>query len=250
MISCSKLLISLLFIWDPRLLAHSRLLCECRHFLAFIPPPECALDPRKARAVLQKGRRVPALPASSSRWAGPGRAGPRAGREAGELRDAQGPSRRWRWLVEAGRQQEKRGGQPVSFLLASVGAEEQEVPNRPASGHGGLLSRLSRLEAEVQYLSQELRAEKLLWSSRYLELLREQQGLLAQLQGQDQTLWLQDLEGQTDAWGPPDGPRGPSDPGSTARGVGTQTGEEGAAGPRRHRDVPGQQGAWSRLPPT
>ncbi|XP_072835726.2 uncharacterized protein LOC110082782 isoform X3 [Pogona vitticeps] len=132
----------------------------------------------------------------------------------------------------------------------AAGAEEQEVPNRPASGHGGLLSRLSRLEAEVQYLSQELRAEKLLWSSRYLELLREQQGLLAQLQGQDQTLWLQDLEGQTDAWGPPDGPRGPSDPGSTARGVGTQTGEEGAAGPRRHRDVPGQQGAWSRLPPT
>uniref|UniRef100_A0ABM5ERD8 Uncharacterized protein isoform X1 n=1 Tax=Pogona vitticeps TaxID=103695 RepID=A0ABM5ERD8_9SAUR len=146
------------------------------------------------------------------------------------------------------------GGAPLSAPASpgpkEAGAEEQEVPNRPASGHGGLLSRLSRLEAEVQYLSQELRAEKLLWSSRYLELLREQQGLLAQLQGQDQTLWLQDLEGQTDAWGPPDGPRGPSDPGSTARGVGTQTGEEGAAGPRRRRDVPGQQGAWSRLPPT
>ncbi|KAH1175245.1 hypothetical protein KIL84_021659 [Mauremys mutica] len=38
------------------------------------------------------------------------------------------------------------------------------------------------LEAEVKYVSTELRAEKLLWSSRYLELLREQQELHQQFQ--------------------------------------------------------------------
>ncbi|CAM5167508.1 unnamed protein product [Eretmochelys imbricata] len=38
------------------------------------------------------------------------------------------------------------------------------------------------LEAEVKYVSTELRAEKLLWSSRYLELLREQQDLREQFQ--------------------------------------------------------------------
>ncbi|KAJ7304468.1 hypothetical protein JRQ81_012032 [Phrynocephalus forsythii] len=89
-----------------------------------------------------------------------------------------------------------------------------------------LLSRVSKLEAEVQYLSQELRAEKLLWSSRYLELLREQQGLLVQLQGQGQALplWLQDLEGPIKAWGTPDRPPcGPRHPEPTTRGVGTQT---------------------------
>lgn len=44
-----------------------------------------------------------------------------------------------------------------------------------------VLERLMGLEAEVKYVSTELRAEKLLWSSRYLELLREQQELREQV---------------------------------------------------------------------
>lgn len=39
------------------------------------------------------------------------------------------------------------------------------------------LGRLEALEADVRFLCTELGAEKLLWSSRFLELLREQQGL-------------------------------------------------------------------------
>nr|XP_048681747.1 uncharacterized protein LOC125624663 [Caretta caretta] len=68
------------------------------------------------------------------------------------------------------------------------------VPGRqqPGAGCGELqrlqdastavLERLMGLEAEVKYVSTELRAEKLLWSSRYLELLREQQELREQFQ--------------------------------------------------------------------
>ncbi|EMP34871.1 Chromatin modification-related protein MEAF6 [Chelonia mydas] len=68
------------------------------------------------------------------------------------------------------------------------------VPDRqqPGAGRGELqrlqdastavLERLMGLEAEVKYVSTELRAEKLLWSSRYLELLREQQELREQFQ--------------------------------------------------------------------
>lgn len=40
-----------------------------------------------------------------------------------------------------------------------------------------VLGRLEALEADVQFLCTELGAEKLLWSSRFLELLQEQQGL-------------------------------------------------------------------------
>ncbi|OXB77862.1 UNVERIFIED_CONTAM: hypothetical protein H355_000617, partial [Colinus virginianus] len=40
-----------------------------------------------------------------------------------------------------------------------------------------MLGRLEALEADVHFLCTELGAEKLLWSSRFLELLREQQGL-------------------------------------------------------------------------
>lgn len=40
-----------------------------------------------------------------------------------------------------------------------------------------VLGRLEALEADVRFLCTELGAEKLLWSSRFLELLREQQGL-------------------------------------------------------------------------
>ncbi|XP_071883492.1 uncharacterized protein [Anas platyrhynchos] len=44
------------------------------------------------------------------------------------------------------------------------------------------LGRLEALEADVRFLCTELGAEKLLWSSRFLELLREQQGLRQRLQ--------------------------------------------------------------------
>ncbi|XP_038016848.1 uncharacterized protein LOC119711128 isoform X8 [Motacilla alba alba] len=40
-----------------------------------------------------------------------------------------------------------------------------------------MLGRLEALEADVRFLCTELGAEKLLWSSRFLELLREQQSL-------------------------------------------------------------------------
>lgn len=40
-----------------------------------------------------------------------------------------------------------------------------------------VLGRLEALEADVRFLCTELGAEKLLWSSRFLELLQEQQGL-------------------------------------------------------------------------
>lgn len=40
-----------------------------------------------------------------------------------------------------------------------------------------VLGRLEALEADVRFLCTELGAEKLLWSSRFLELLREQQTL-------------------------------------------------------------------------
>lgn len=40
-----------------------------------------------------------------------------------------------------------------------------------------MLQRLEALEADVRFLCTELGAEKLLWSSRFLELLREQQSL-------------------------------------------------------------------------
>lgn len=40
-----------------------------------------------------------------------------------------------------------------------------------------MLGRLEALEADVRFLCTELGAEKLLWSSRFLELLQEQQSL-------------------------------------------------------------------------
>ncbi|XP_041871282.1 uncharacterized protein LOC121658436 isoform X3 [Corvus kubaryi] len=45
-----------------------------------------------------------------------------------------------------------------------------------------MLRRLEALEADVRFLCTELGAEKLLWSSRFLELLREQQSLHQRLQ--------------------------------------------------------------------
>ncbi|XP_053122873.1 uncharacterized protein LOC128332550 [Hemicordylus capensis] len=78
-----------------------------------------------------------------------------------------------------------------------AGTEElEEKVQAVQEPSGAVLGRLAALEAGVQYLSQELRAEKLLWSSRYLDLLREQQDLLVQVQRRD-ALWLKDVEGQS-----------------------------------------------------
>ncbi|XP_063275191.1 uncharacterized protein LOC134561815 isoform X2 [Prinia subflava] len=49
-------------------------------------------------------------------------------------------------------------------------------------GSEAVLGRLEALEADVRFLCTELGAEKLLWSSRFLELLREQQSLRQRLQ--------------------------------------------------------------------
>ncbi|KAM6043780.1 uncharacterized protein LJ206_019084 isoform 2-T2 [Theristicus caerulescens] len=53
------------------------------------------------------------------------------------------------------------------------------VAERQRRGNTGeaVLGRLEALEADVRFLCTELGAEKLLWSSRFLELLQEQQGL-------------------------------------------------------------------------
>lgn len=48
---------------------------------------------------------------------------------------------------------------------------------RRSDASEAVLGRLEALEADVRFLCTELGAEKLLWSSRFLELLREQQGL-------------------------------------------------------------------------
>ncbi|XP_068015032.1 uncharacterized protein [Melanerpes formicivorus] len=67
-----------------------------------------------------------------------------------------------------------------------------------------VLGRLEALEADVRFLCTELGAEKLLWSSRFLELLREQQGLRQRLQecprrwdGSDSPELLADTEDQS-----------------------------------------------------
>ncbi|XP_027557114.1 uncharacterized protein LOC113976274 [Neopelma chrysocephalum] len=82
----------------------------------------------------------------------------------------------------------------TSLQLRLEGSEEEEEddgssdsvlePGQPVvqwQGHGdaseAVLERLEGLEADVRFLCTELGAEKLLWSSRFLELLREQQSL-------------------------------------------------------------------------
>ncbi|XP_027524479.1 uncharacterized protein LOC113959561 [Corapipo altera] len=82
----------------------------------------------------------------------------------------------------------------TSLQLRLEGSEEEEEengssdsvlePGQPVAqwqGHGdaseAVLERLEGLEADVRFLCTELGAEKLLWSSRFLELLREQQSL-------------------------------------------------------------------------
>ncbi|XP_062818975.1 uncharacterized protein LOC134293873 isoform X2 [Anolis carolinensis] len=108
------------------------------------------------------------------------------------------------WLEEAGEvtQGDKTlSSPPESPRPWETGAErhlEAQVMRLQASSNVAL-GRLSALESGVRYLSQELRAERLLWSSRYLELLREQQGLAVQLQRQEQRLWSSNLEGLSEA---------------------------------------------------
>lgn len=55
------------------------------------------------------------------------------------------------------------------------------VPGQWQRRGEAMLGRLEALEADVRFLCTELGAEKLLWSSRYLELLREQQSLRQQV---------------------------------------------------------------------
>ncbi|XP_041335208.1 uncharacterized protein LOC121359911 [Pyrgilauda ruficollis] len=84
----------------------------------------------------------------------------------------------------------------TALQLRLEGSEEEEEkdvdsdsawePGRTGQWHGGaseaMLGRLEALEADVRFLCTELGAEKLLWSSRFLELLREQQSLRQRLQ--------------------------------------------------------------------
>ncbi|XP_031988401.1 uncharacterized protein LOC116455088 isoform X2 [Corvus moneduloides] len=80
----------------------------------------------------------------------------------------------------------------TALQLRLEGSEEEEdgdsdsalEPGQTVVGlqqHGdaseAMLRRLEALEADVRFLCTELGAEKLLWSSRFLELLREQQSL-------------------------------------------------------------------------
>ncbi|KAM4884842.1 uncharacterized protein FYW23_012552 isoform 1-T1 [Sylvia borin] len=59
----------------------------------------------------------------------------------------------------------------------SCGARAVAGQQRRGDGGEAVLGRLDALEADVRFLCTELGAEKLLWSSRFLELLREQQSL-------------------------------------------------------------------------
>ncbi|XP_074903319.1 uncharacterized protein LOC142040028 [Buteo buteo] len=64
----------------------------------------------------------------------------------------------------------------------SCGARAVAERQRCGDASEAVLERLEALEADVRFLCTELGAEKLLWSSRFLELLQEQQGLRQRLQ--------------------------------------------------------------------
>lgn len=66
-----------------------------------------------------------------------------------------------------------RGALVGAELGARAGAEWQQRGDASEA----VLGRLEALESDVRFLCTELGAEKLLWSSRFLELLQEQQGL-------------------------------------------------------------------------
>ncbi|XP_053854853.1 uncharacterized protein LOC128819000 isoform X4 [Vidua macroura] len=76
----------------------------------------------------------------------------------------------------------------TALQLRLEGREEEENVDSDSAWESGqtgqwqqhgeaMLGRLEALEADVRFLCTELGAEKLLWSSRFLELLREQQSL-------------------------------------------------------------------------
>lgn len=74
----------------------------------------------------------------------------------------------------------------MSLGLAGVMGDWQELScgaravvglQQRSNASEAMLQRLEALEADVRFLCTELGAEKLLWSSRFLELLREQQSL-------------------------------------------------------------------------
>lgn len=64
-----------------------------------------------------------------------------------------------------------------ALVEQSCGARAVVELQRLREASEAALGRLEALEADVRFLCTELGAEKLLWSSRFLELLREQQGL-------------------------------------------------------------------------
>ncbi|XP_053854852.1 uncharacterized protein LOC128819000 isoform X3 [Vidua macroura] len=85
----------------------------------------------------------------------------------------------------------------TALQLRLEGREEEENVDSDSAWESGqtgqwqqhgeaMLGRLEALEADVRFLCTELGAEKLLWSSRFLELLREQQSLHQRLQ---ELLW-------------------------------------------------------------
>ncbi|XP_064897527.1 uncharacterized protein LOC110364119 isoform X4 [Columba livia] len=72
--------------------------------------------------------------------------------------------------------EEEEDGGSTSVLEPGQAGQRRGDPGE------AVLGRLEALEADVQFLCTELGAEKLLWSSRFLELLQEQQGLRQRLQ--------------------------------------------------------------------
>ncbi|XP_069658949.1 uncharacterized protein [Haliaeetus albicilla] len=94
------------------------------------------------------------------------------------------PGHRGAWhgaAVESGKWQpgERGGGGGRGFHFCAGAWAGRAVAERQRCGDASeaMLERLEALEADVRFLCTELGAEKLLWSSRFLELLQEQQGL-------------------------------------------------------------------------
>ncbi|KAM6235478.1 uncharacterized protein M6G45_013697 [Spheniscus humboldti] len=75
-----------------------------------------------------------------------------------------------------------RAGVVERWREQRCGARAAAEQQRPGDTSEAVLGRLEALEADVRFLCTELGAEKLLWSSRFLELLQEQQGLRQRLQ--------------------------------------------------------------------
>ncbi|XP_069658953.1 uncharacterized protein [Haliaeetus albicilla] len=78
-----------------------------------------------------------------------------------------------------GSEEEEEDGGSTSALEPGQAVAERQ---RCGDASEAMLERLEALEADVRFLCTELGAEKLLWSSRFLELLQEQQGLRQRLQ--------------------------------------------------------------------